>query len=388
MPKSIIDYTNTIIYKLCCNDISINDIYVGHTTNFTQRKNQHKRSTNSNNQIRVYQFIREHGGWDNWEMIEIENYSCNNLNEAHKRERYWIETLKAKLNCNNPITTKEEKEEQKKVWYEENKEEILNKKQDNYIKNKEEIIEKNKKYNESHKEEIKYYQQEYNEKNKEKISADKKVYRETHKEEIKQVLKNWREANKDKIKETKTQNVNCDCGNQYTFGNKHRHLQSKIHLKYQNALCGIIEEPKPIISEEEKKEINKIKQKEYREKHAEQIKQYKKTYNDSHKEKNKEQKYNYYHSHKEQIIEQNKKYAEENKEKIKERTQKYYQEKKNKILENIKTKTICECGAVIRQCGISEHYRSMKHKNYLQNNTPENETGNITENENIQIIVS
>jgi len=34
MPKENIDYSNTIIYKICCSDFSITDLYVGHTTNF------------------------------------------------------------------------------------------------------------------------------------------------------------------------------------------------------------------------------------------------------------------------------------------------------------------------------------------------------------------
>jgi hypothetical protein len=34
MPKDDIDYSNTIVYKIFCNDQSINDVYVGHTTLF------------------------------------------------------------------------------------------------------------------------------------------------------------------------------------------------------------------------------------------------------------------------------------------------------------------------------------------------------------------
>ena len=34
MPKDIIDYSNTIIYKIYCKNETITDIYVGHTTNF------------------------------------------------------------------------------------------------------------------------------------------------------------------------------------------------------------------------------------------------------------------------------------------------------------------------------------------------------------------
>ena len=89
----------------------------------------------------------------------------------------------------------------------------------------------------------------------------KKVYYENNKEEIKQMLSKWCEANKEKLKEKRSELVNCECGNQYTFGNKNRHLQSKIHTEYQNQLCGIITESLPEISEEEKLQILRKKQK-------------------------------------------------------------------------------------------------------------------------------
>ena len=86
MPKKPIDYSNTIIYKICCNDITITDCYVGHTTNFSQRKSQHKSSCNNENSEQynsfVYKFIRENGGWDNWNMIEIERLSCIDFYDA------------------------------------------------------------------------------------------------------------------------------------------------------------------------------------------------------------------------------------------------------------------------------------------------------------------
>ena len=42
MPKTDIDYSNTIIYKITCKNVLVNDVYVGHTTNFVQRKYAHK----------------------------------------------------------------------------------------------------------------------------------------------------------------------------------------------------------------------------------------------------------------------------------------------------------------------------------------------------------
>ena len=44
MPKTEIDYANTVIYKITCIDKAITDVYVGHTTNFVQRKHQHKQN--------------------------------------------------------------------------------------------------------------------------------------------------------------------------------------------------------------------------------------------------------------------------------------------------------------------------------------------------------
>ena len=42
MPRKAIDYQKVIIYKLVCNDLTIKDLYVGHTTDFTNRKKSHK----------------------------------------------------------------------------------------------------------------------------------------------------------------------------------------------------------------------------------------------------------------------------------------------------------------------------------------------------------
>ena len=91
MPRTPIDYTNTLFYKLCCKDISITDVYVGHTTDFRKRKNKHKNNCYNEKSheynYQVYQFIREHGGWGNWDMVLIERSGCEDALEARKRER-------------------------------------------------------------------------------------------------------------------------------------------------------------------------------------------------------------------------------------------------------------------------------------------------------------
>ena len=229
------DYSNTIIYKLCCKNPEVKDIYVGHTTNFVQRKNMHKSVCNNENDKRynqhVYQFIRSNGNWDNWAMVEIEVVNCKNKREAEASEHYWIEQLVATLNSNNPYAMCTEKpQEYKKMWYEEKKDYILDKSKKHYEEHKEEKLQYQKQYAEEHKEHIAEKQKEYREKNKEKLAEQKKIYREANKEYAAKAHKAWREENKDKIKAKRAEIIQCDCGHQYTFGNKSRHVTSKIHL--------------------------------------------------------------------------------------------------------------------------------------------------------------
>jgi hypothetical protein len=179
MPRNPINYTKTIMYKLCCKDITINDIYVGHTTDFKSRKNNHKSSCNNQNE-KIYQFIRENGGWDNWDMIMIENYSCNSKLEATKRERELIEELKATLNRNIPSRT----------------------------------------------------HQEWKERNKDKIKENNINYKSLNKDIIKEKDIVYRQLNEDKIKARQTQKFDCECGGHYNYAHKIRHIQTKKHQEY------------------------------------------------------------------------------------------------------------------------------------------------------------
>ena len=104
MPHHSTDYTSTVIYKIVCNDDSVKDVYVGHTTDFTNRKHQHKRTCKdeSMNKKKIYTIINANGGWDNWTMIEIEKYACNDANEARAREHYWTQQLNPTMNMYAP----------------------------------------------------------------------------------------------------------------------------------------------------------------------------------------------------------------------------------------------------------------------------------------------
>ena len=90
MPKELVDYSNTIIYKIFCKDKNVKDVYFGSTTNFRQKKYLHKTSCNNNKTNNYfYSIIRENGGWDNWDMIEIEHCKCKNAKEAKLKEEFY-----------------------------------------------------------------------------------------------------------------------------------------------------------------------------------------------------------------------------------------------------------------------------------------------------------
>lgn len=371
MPKTLTDYSQTKVYKLCCNDPAITDIYVGHTTNFKSRKHNHKMAClneqSSNYNIYVYQFIREHGNWDNWSMVQLEEFSCNNSREATLKERQWIDLLKPTLNCVNPYAYDDEKKQQKQQWYEDNKTAILEKAKEHYEEHKDQKLAYQKQYAQQHKEVIAERQKEYGEKNKERLQEQKKAYREEHKEEAKVAQKEWREANKLKLAEQKAQVILCECGHTYTFGNKHRHLQSKAHTTFQNMLGETIAttedstENIPASNDKDTKE----KQRAYREKNADKIKAFKKQYNDAHKEHIKAQSQQYYEDHKEEIKLKNAQYAESNQEKTKEYKQQWYQKNKETLLAKQKQTFTCDCGSHVRCAGKQEHFQSAKHIAYM-----------------------
>ena len=108
MPKVEIDYSNTIIYKIICKDPSVTHLYVGHTTNFVQRKYAHKQTCNNSKSpyynLKLYKIIRENGNWSNWDMSIINFYNCKNNLEARQKEQEQFISLNATLNSLTPFS--------------------------------------------------------------------------------------------------------------------------------------------------------------------------------------------------------------------------------------------------------------------------------------------
>ena len=198
----MVNYNQSIIYKLCCRDVDITEIYVGSTTNFYRRKSQHKRTSNDTNNksynMYVYQFIRENGDWSNFDMVIVEEFSATDKNDLHKRERHWIETLKATLNKVIPTRTDAD-------YYQANKETILEKNKNYRQLNSDKIKEQNKQYYQNNRETVLENVKHYREENKDKVKeCDKKKY-EKNKEAILNRVKQHQQSNSDRIKEYKKQ---------------------------------------------------------------------------------------------------------------------------------------------------------------------------------------
>jgi len=171
MPRQAINYENTIIYKIQhLDDETL--LYVGHTTDFTKRKSAHKANLKSTNSkaynYKVYQMIRDNGGWDMFNMTEIETFSCSDRREAEAEEDKIMREMKTTMNRNRAYLTDADKKQDKRS--------------------------RNKKYKEEHPEVIKAHAKKYREKTKvefeetytmekhlEKL-AKQKIYRDAYKE--------------------------------------------------------------------------------------------------------------------------------------------------------------------------------------------------------------
>lgn len=205
-------YQNGKIYKLV-NNVDDN-IYIGSTCSpLHQRLSKHKHSSKVHPYRNVYKHINE-VGWENTQIILIEKYPCNDIDELLQRERYWIDKHKPKLNVVLPKRSNAE-------YYEDNKERF---------------IEHNKQYREKTKDEKAKYDKIYYENNKEKKTELSRKYYNENKHEIKETNKIYRENNKDIINQKKReygkQPWTCDiCSCTIRQDNRIKHLKSKIHIE-------------------------------------------------------------------------------------------------------------------------------------------------------------
>ena len=188
---------NYIFYKICCDDYD--EIYVGSTCNFNNRKRQHKQNVNLDNErnnLKIYKTIRENGGWDNWRMIQIGSRDGITKRDAEKIEEEYRVELRATLNDKfafvdkKSVEYKNRKAEWDKKWRESEKGKQVTERRKDYFNN----------YNQD--------------------------------QETKDRKHQWYLDNKEKLIEKAQQKFICSCGKEVSFVKKARHEKTQFHINH------------------------------------------------------------------------------------------------------------------------------------------------------------
>ena len=204
----MVNYSKGKIYKIepiCDHDEG--DIYIGSTTKqyLCQRMNKHKGGykrwkDGKETKTTSYDLFDKYGV-DNFVIVLLELVNATSKDELFMREKYYITTLKC-INKIIPIRFKCEKRELKNKYYEDNKDEILDK--------------------------LKIYKNN----NKEKISKSGEKYYVDNKEAIIDKVKQYYQNNREKVLERQRKPICCDCGAIYQYSHKSTHLKTKKHCKF------------------------------------------------------------------------------------------------------------------------------------------------------------
>ena len=221
MPKKDTNYNQTHFYKIVCKDLNVKECYVGHTTNFKNRKSEHKRRCETANarghNLYVYCFIRANGGWKNWDMILLQTVSCKDGLHARQQEREFIEREYSMLNQDRPYITETERKETKRQWMLDNTDSVKASQARYYEENKELVKARAKKHYEENRETKLEYQHRY---------------AETNKDRIQERVRKYRINNRETIIQRAYQRLTCECGGVFMRQGKSRHERTKKHQEY------------------------------------------------------------------------------------------------------------------------------------------------------------
>jgi len=210
-----------IVYSITCQDKDVQSIYVGSTKDFVDRQRKHiYKSKDETNNLKLYNTIRDNGGWVNWEIKILEICTRVTKSDARIREQFFYDKLEADLNMIKPHTTKEERRlsqhEYKKQYKVEHKEELSKMSKQYRVKNQEKIVEQKKQYNIE---------------NKEKILEKAKHYYIENRDERLEYQNQYALSNKEKIASRNSEKLYCEpCGLYHSRVNKVRHYRSKQHI--------------------------------------------------------------------------------------------------------------------------------------------------------------
>jgi hypothetical protein len=105
------------VYKLYCD--GIDDFYIGSCWDIKKRKPNHKSFCNNPKgkeyNYKVYQYIRENRGFDEWKIEILVEKEFENKRALEIKEQECIKLLKPSLNSQSAYQTKEERRLQQKA---------------------------------------------------------------------------------------------------------------------------------------------------------------------------------------------------------------------------------------------------------------------------------
>ena len=195
-----IRYENGVIYMIKHKTDDTKEFYIGSSFEFKARCRKHKTVCNNENSTKynykLYQYIRENGNWNEWDIILLYDYPCKNKYQLELEEQRAIKGYKSTLNTQVPCRTQQER----------------------YKDNKEKILQQNKEYRKNNKEKIK-------QKDKERYENNKEKYSQKNNERYKN--------NKEEINKKRAIKINCDiCGCESTKCNLPRHKRTQKCINY------------------------------------------------------------------------------------------------------------------------------------------------------------
>jgi hypothetical protein len=174
-------------------------IYIGSSKNVWQRMHNHRDALENINSksknFPLYKCMHENGGYDNWQVIILDEIFCNNLREAEEVEQKYIDLFKSDLNGKRAFLSDEER-----------------------IKKKLEITQNWREDNQIH---IKNYNKNYHQ----------KTY-ENKKEILIERVKNYALNNPDKILERRRKKQTCGCGTTFNHFQQQRHFRTEKHKNW------------------------------------------------------------------------------------------------------------------------------------------------------------
>jgi group I intron endonuclease len=112
------DYSKSRIYKIYCDIDGVDEIYVGSSRDLKQRIIEHKSYCNNPKSkkynFKLYRYIRDNCGFENFTFETLQRYSCDNEKELHIKEQEWIDKLKPTLNGKKGYLSSSDKKEYQK----------------------------------------------------------------------------------------------------------------------------------------------------------------------------------------------------------------------------------------------------------------------------------